>query len=225
LPPAPVSLDNRAVAGRNAASSAFDIDISRATALWLVVQEAGSNAPEVVQPAWAQVELTGPSGRAPLGELIPRDSAGIRNGTGPLAVPTANGTGVRVKNPSVLVYDIAGKGFTRMRGIIGLENAPSDIGSTLNPQVRFYVFDAEPNMERLIPPAPGPPLPPPAPVASVTEAVDRVFWHLLGRAPSAVERRLAEESLRSPDGPRPTAAALADLIWAVTMKPEFQFVY
>jgi hypothetical protein len=225
LPPEPVSLYNRAVAGRNAASTAFDIDISRAAALWLVVQEAGSNAPEIVRPAWAQVELTGPSGSTKLEALTPRDDAGIRDGSGPLTVPAANGTGIRVKNPSVLVYDIAGKGFTRLRGVVGIENARADIGSTLNPQVRFFVFDAAPDMERLIPPAPGMPLPPPIPIASAGEAIDRVFWHLLGRAPSAAERRLAEESLRNPAGPRPPAAALADLIWAITMKPEFQFVY
>ena len=100
-------------------------------------------------------------------------------------MPPRTATGVRVKNPSVLVYDIAGKGFTRFRGVVGLENARADIGSTLNPQVRFFVFDAAPDMERLIPPAPGVPLPPLRPLASASEAIDRVFWHLLGRAPSA----------------------------------------
>ena len=225
LPPEPASLYNRAVAGRNATSSAFDVDISRASTLWLVVQESGSNAPEVVQPAWAQAELSGPSGAVPLSALTPRDAAGIRAGSGPLTVPTANGTGIRVKNPSVLVYDIAGKGFTRLRGIVGLENARADIGSTLNPQVRFFVFDVEPDQDRLIPPAPGTPLPAPAPLASTAEAIDRVFWHLLGRAPSAAERRIAAQSLGAPGAARPSAAALADFIWAVTMKPEFQFVY
>ena len=224
LPAEPVSLYNRAVAGRTAASSPFDIDVSRVSALWLVVQEAGSNAPEVVQPAWAQAELVGPSGSIPLSSLTPRDAGGIRAGTGPLTVPAANGTGIRVKNPSVLVYDIAGKGFTRLRGVVGLENARADIGSTLNPQVRFFVFDAAPDMERLMPPAPGTPLPPPDPVTSTAQAIDRVFWHLLGRAPSLAERRLAEASLGTA-GTRPSAPALADFIWAVTMKPEFQFVY
>ncbi|HET7694717.1 MAG TPA: DUF1549 domain-containing protein [Vicinamibacterales bacterium] len=221
----PASLYNRAVAGRNAASSPFDIDVSRTSALWLVVQEAGSNAPEAVRPAWAQAELVGPDGPAPLSALTPRDASGLRAGAGPLAVPGANGTGVRVRNPSVLVYDIAGRGFTRLRGVVGLENPRADIGSTLNPQVRFFVFDTAPDMERLIPPAPGTPLPPPAPVSSAAEAVDRVFWHLLGRAPSAAERRIAEAALRNPEGSRPSAAALADFIWAVTMKPEFQFVH
>jgi hypothetical protein len=225
LPPEPVSLYNRAVAGRNAASSAFDIDISRAATLWLVVQDTGSNAPEVVQPAWAQAELVGPSGATPLSALTPRDASGMRTGAGPLTVPSANGTGVRVTNPSTLVYDIGGRGFTRLRGVAGLENARADIGSTLNPQTRFFVFDAAPDMERLIPPAPGTPLPPPAAIASVDAAIDRVFWQLLGRAPTTAERRVAEEALRQPGAMRPSAPALADFIWAVTMKPEFQFVY
>jgi hypothetical protein len=130
-----------------------------------------------------------------------------------------------VKNPSVLTYDIAGKGFTRLRGIVGLENSRADIGSTLNPQVRFFVFDAAPDMERLIPPVPGAPLTPQPAIRSTPEAIDRVFWHLLGRAPTAAERRLAEAALRNPAGSGPAAQGLADLIWAITMKPEFQFVY
>jgi hypothetical protein len=225
LPPEPVSLYNRAVAGRAAASSPFDIDVSRAAKLWLVVQEAGSNSPELVLPAWAQAELVGPGGAVPLTSLTPVDASGLRAGTGPVAVPAGSGEGLRVKNPSVVVYDIAGRGFTRLRGVVGLENAKADIGSTLNPQVRFFVFDAAPDMERLIPPAPGAPLPSRSAVASASEAIDRVFWHLLGRAPSANERRLAESALHSPAGSRPSASGLADLIWAVTMKPEFQFVY
>jgi hypothetical protein len=225
LPREPVSLYNRAVAGRSASSSAFEIDVSRAARLWLVVEEAGSNSPELVQPAWAQAELVGPAGAVPLASLAPVDASGLRAGTGPITVPSGNGEGIRVKNPSVVIYDIGGKGFTRLRGVVGLENARADIGSTLNPQVRFFVFDAAPDMERLIPPAPGVPLPPGRRINSTSEAIDRVFWHLLGRAPSANERRLAETALRNPAGPRPSAAGLADLIWAITMKPEFQFVY
>jgi hypothetical protein len=133
---------------------------------------------------------------------------------------------VRVKNPSVVVYDVAGKGFTRFRGVIGLENPKSAVGSTLNPQIRFFVFDEAPNMERLVPPSPGTPLPPDPPVTSAAQAIDRVFWYALGRASSSAERRAAEEALRNPaGGTRPSAQGLADLLWAVTMKPEFQFIY
>ena len=226
LPPEPLSLYNRNVAGRTAASSAFDVDVSKAAKLWLVVQENGSNKPEVLQPAWAQAELVGPAGVVPLSSLTPVDGSDLRTGSGPIQVTPSNGTGVRVKNPSMLVYDIAGRGFTRLRGVIGLENNPSEIGSTLNPQLRFFVFDAEPNMERLVPPAPEPPLPPGPTLTDAAQAIDRVFWHALGRAPSAAERRVAESALRDPArGSRPSPQGLADLLWAVTMKPEFQLVY
>jgi hypothetical protein len=226
LPPDTLSIYNRTVAGRNAASSAFDVDVSRATKLWLVVQENGSNVPEVVQPAWAQAEFSGPDGVTSLSALQPLDNSGLRGGAGPLTVPAADGTGVRVKNPSVLVYDIGGRGFTHFRGVIGIENPQSEIGSTLNPQVRFFVFDAEPDMERLLPPAPGAPLPAPPALRTSADVIDRVFRHALGRAPSEAERRVAEEALRDPAGsPRPYAAGLADLLWAIVMKPEFQLIY
>jgi hypothetical protein len=223
LPPEPLSLYNRTVAGRASAASSFEVDITNASRLWLVVQEGGSNIPEVIKPVWAQAEFVGPAGVTPLASVTPMDGSGLRTGSGPIAVTGApaataatavtGGTagsgsaagGIRVKNPSVVVYDVAGKGFTRFRGIIGLENPQSEIGSTLNPQIRFFVFNAEPNVERLVPPAPGPPLPAPSPVTDAGQAIDRVFWHALGRPPS-------------PQG-------LADLLWAVTMKPEFQLIY
>jgi hypothetical protein len=131
-----------------------------------------------------------------------------------------------VKNPSLVIYDVAGRGFTRFRGIIGLENPASEIGSTLNPQIRFFVFDAAPNLERLVPPAPAPPLPRGPTLTDVTQAIDCVFRHALGRPPSAVERRAAEDALRDPArGSRPSPQGLADLLWAVIMKPEFQLIY
>jgi mono/diheme cytochrome c family protein len=224
LPPEPASLYNRSVAGRAAASSAFDIDVSNAAALWLVVEDTGSNVPEVLQPVWAQAELVGPAGATPLSSLAPRDASGIRAATGPIGL-ASNGDGVRVKNPSVIVYDIGGKGFTRLRGNVGLENPKNEIGSTLNPQLRFFVFDAAPNMERLVPPVPGTPLPSGPTLTTSAQAIDRVFWYALGRAPSAAERRVAGEALRDPAGTRPSAEGLADVLWAVTMKPEFQFIY
>jgi hypothetical protein len=121
-----------------------------------------------------------------------------------------------VKTPSRLVYDIAGKGFTRFRGSVGIEN--QEITSDLNPHIRFFIFDREPNMDRLTPVAPGAPVPPGPTLKTGAEAVDRVFWYALGRAPSPEERRAAEPAAATPEG-------LADLLWAVLMKPEFQLVY
>jgi Protein of unknown function (DUF1549)/Protein of unknown function (DUF1553)/Planctomycete cytochrome C len=237
LPQEPLSLYNRAVAGRNASSSNFDIDISSVSRLWLIVQDFGSNAPERVEPLWAQGELVGPSGAVPLSSLQPIDSSGLRRTAGSAQAAGAL-EGVRVTNPSRLVYDISGRNFTRFRGSIAIDNPRSEIGSTLNPQVRFYVFSAEPQTDRLLPPAPDTPLPPPPALASAGEVVDRVFRHALGRAPSSSERTLAIASLTSPDaagravadlsrrsGEAAKAEGLADLLWVLLMKPEFQLIY
>jgi hypothetical protein len=231
LPSEPVSLYNRAVAGRHAASSRFDVDISKARRLWLVVEEAGSNVPNAITPVWAEAELVGPTGATPLASLKPIDPSGLRTAPGPIQVSGStpgerSRGGVRVKNPSVVVYDVAGRGFTSLRGVIGIENAASDIGATVNPQLRFYVFDVEPDLERLVPAKPGAPLPSAPPLTTVTEVVDRAFWHALGRAPVAAERRAAAAALRDPARPgRLSAEGLADLLWALTMKPEFQLIY
>jgi hypothetical protein len=226
LPPEPLSLYNRTVAGRNASPTAFEIDVTGASRLWLVVQDNGSNVPEVLEPAWADAEFVGPSGTVPLAAIEPLDRTGVRSGSGPVRVATSNGTGLRVRNPSVVVYDIAGRGVTTFRGVIGLENAQAEIGSTLNPQLRFFVFNAAPNMERLLPPLPGTPLPSPTELRTVADAAERVFRYALGRSPTSAEQEAAESALRDPSGStRPFAPGLADLLWAVTMKPEFQLIY
>lgn len=204
LPPEPVSLFDKPVSNRPPTPPAFDVDISRAAKLWLLVQDTGSYSPEKVEAIWENAELVGPGGATPLASLKPVDSSGLR------------GDGARVKTPSRLVYDLAGRGFTRFRGTVGIENR--EITSDLNPHIRFFIFDREPNMDRLTPVAPGTPVPPGPVLKTAAEAVDRVFWYALGRAPSKEERAAAESAAGTPEG-------LADLLWAVCMKPEFQLIY
>jgi hypothetical protein len=119
----------------------------------------------------------GPAGATALTELTPVEGSGLRPGlrpgSGPLQMPGGRGGGIRVGNPSVVVYDIAGRGFTRFRGAIGIENPRNEIGSTLNPALRFYVFDVAPNLDRLLPARPGVPMPPAPPVTTIEAAVDR----------------------------------------------------
>ncbi len=220
LPPEPPSLFNALVGGRNAIQRGFDIDISQSSTLWLLVSDTGSNAPERVLPVWSGVELAGPDGAVLLPSLAPTDGAGLRGGA------TNGARGLSVKNPSHLVYDITGKGFTRLRGTAEVENPRREIGSTLNPQLRFFVFDVKPNMDRLIPPAEGLPLPRPPIVRSVREVVDRIFLSALHRLPSDAERRDAEAAVTDPQRPgTPSPEGVADLLWAVLMKPEFQLIY
>jgi hypothetical protein len=142
--------------------------------------------------------------------LQPLADAGLRDG---------DADGVRVKTPSMVVYDIAGMGFRILRASVALEN--KEITSEINPQVRFFIFDQEPNMERLTPIEPGSPRPPLSALKTSSEVIDRVFHYALGRSPSPDERRTAEIAL----GEHPSSDALADLLWAILMKPEFQLIY
>jgi hypothetical protein len=223
-----VHLFTKAVAGRAATTASFSLDVTKASRLWLIVADEGSSAPERNQASWADVELVGPAGTKPLSALTPIESSGLRAGTGPITLAAAKqptrGGGLRVQTPSRLVYDIAGQGYTRVQGVAGIENA--DVGATLQPQIRFFIFDAEPDMDRLLPVAPGTPLPVPAPPATAAEVVDRIFWYALSRAPLPQERSAAEAALRDPSRPgRASAPGVADVLWAVLMKPEFQLVY
>jgi hypothetical protein len=224
LPPEPVSRFDKSVAGRAVSLPGFEVDVSKAARLWLLVQDTGSYSPEKVEAAWAQTEFIGPNGITTLSSLKPLDPSGLRTGTGPIRLDEDTGDGVRVKTPSRLVYDITGKGFTMFRGLVGIENR--EITSDLNPRIRFFVFDREPNMERLTPVAPETPVAPGPTLKTAAQAVDRVFWYALGRAPSPGERTAAENALRVPARTgRPSAEGLADLLWAVMMKPEFQLIY
>jgi hypothetical protein len=161
----------------------------------------------------------------PLSAIEPLDQVALRTAQGPIALDGVELPGVRVKMPSRLVYDIATRGFTRFTGTVGLERVENlSLGETL--LGRFAIFDTEPDMDRLIPPTPGTPLPPPPTIATATQASDWIFGYALGRPPSADERSIVEASLRDPDRPgRVSADGLADLLWAVFMKPEFQLIY
>jgi hypothetical protein len=180
------------------------------------VQDSLSTAPDKAAPLWVRPQLVGPNGSTPLSELKPLDTAGLRDD--PSASPD-----LRVKLRSVVVYDIAGKGFTRFQSAPGHEALPLAQGESV--QARFFVFDQQPSMDRLVPPDPAKPLPANPILKTPAEAVDRVYWYALGRAPSPGERRIAEAALRDSRRPgKPSADGLADLLWSVMMTPEFQLV-
>jgi hypothetical protein len=200
------------------------VDVSQAQKIWLLVEDMGSYSPELVQAAWGGAELVGPNGVTPLSALDPLDDTGVRASEGDIDFQGNKSSGVRVNTPSRLVYDLAGKGFTRFRGMAGLENR--EITSDISPNIRFFVFDKEPNMDRLTAVEPQTPVAAPPALTTTPEIVDRVFWHALGRAPSAGERSIALSVIESVERPgRASAEGLADLVWAVLMKPEFQMIY
>jgi hypothetical protein len=201
-----VSIFDRLLRGRDKAAQ-FEVDISGAEKLWMLVQDSGSYSPEKVEAVWSGVEFVSDAGVTPLTALEPVSAAGLR-GEAPDRVP--------VKTPSKLVYEIKSRVFTRIRGTAGIENKV--ITSDINPQIRFFIFREEPNMERLTPVEAFTPLPPGSILKPGRPVVDRIFWYALGRAPSEVERREAEATAQDAPG-------VADLLWAVMMKPEFQLIY
>ena len=227
LPQEPESLFNKAIAGRAVVAEPFDVDVTNASKLWLVVQENGSSAPERIEAVWANAELLGPSRSTRVTSLTPVEISGERRGARPIALSgsqAAVADGVRVSSPSLVVYDIAGKGFTRLRGIVGIENP--DVGSTLQPQIRFFIFNQAPNLDRLVPPAVVGPLPSVPKLTTASAVIDRIFGYALGRRPSESELAVAHAALDDPAKPGTLSpSAIADLLWAVLMKPEFQLIY
>jgi len=209
------------------ARASFDIDISGAMRLWLIVQDANSTAADKSEAVWAGAELVGTNGAVtPLEDLKAIDESVLRVARGPVVLDdTTFPSGVRVKTPSRLVYDISGRGFTRIRGVVGLENVANLAqGETI--LGRFLIFGTEPDMDRLVPPTPGTPLPPGPPLSTATQVIDRIYWYALGRAPSVDEQVIALDALADSNRPgRLSAEGLADLLWAVMMKPEFQLIF
>ncbi len=194
----------------------FEVDISHARKLWLLVSDTGSYSPEKVEAIWANAELVGKDKVTPLSSLKPLDDSGLRAST--------NGSGVRVKTPSRLIYDISGQGYTILRGLVGIENF--DAGSDINPSLSFFVFDTEPNMERLTAVLPDTPVPCEKLEKSPAKLVDRLFWYAFDRAPTVAEKRIALAALTDAKNQKHTSPdGLADLLWAMLMKPEFQFIY
>lgn len=233
LPPDTYSRFTAAIAGRAPKPRGFDLDVSSSSELWLLVQDTGSNEPQLVRPVWADAVLIDADGaETRLSSLTPMEGRGgsrLRTAAaGPPAGPAIPGyeDALHVQAPSVLRYDLAGKRATRFRGRVDVANSRAEIGSTLNPAVRFFVFDKAPDLERLLPSGGQLPVPAPATVATARDLVDRVFWQALGRAPSAAERALTEHAVIDASRPgRLSPTGVADVLWAVMMKPEFQLIY
>jgi hypothetical protein len=228
LPAEPVSLFSRQV---NAAPPPppvpFRIDISHSQKLYLIVEDNLSTAPDKAAPIWLHAFFTAADGsRTPLTALRPVATGGLREDTVPI-VPLNSQEPVtdalRVKFPSELEYDISGRGFTGFEGLPFFENKPLITGEGVSG--RFFVFDRKPSLDRLAPPTPETPVPALPVLKTSAEAVDRVYFYLLGRAPLPAERAVGIAALTDTSQPgRPSAAGLADLLWSVIMSPEFQFI-
>ncbi|MDX2151132.1 MAG: DUF1553 domain-containing protein [Bryobacteraceae bacterium] len=116
-----------------------------------------------------------------------------------------------VKTPSTRVIDLAGKGYTRFRARAFIDEASRK--SDISPAVRFFVFTEKPDPERLVRLEP-----PPSGHGVPADLTGHLYRHLLSRPPTTEERRLADPLTKS-------AAGLEDLLWALLMSPEFQYIH
>jgi hypothetical protein len=194
----------------------FDIDISGLKQLWLLEEDAGSyDLPRTVA-GWVQVELSGPQGSKKLADLAPAEFA-----RQPL---TSNkepvGEAVSMPPGSRLAIPIDGLGYTRIRGRVALDDRslPDDIEGA----VRFFIFAAEPDRERLVRVSGPPPVPAPPPFKSVNEAGRRLYLQLFARKPNSAEARIVKKYFA---GGKLAPAALEDLLWSLLLHPEFQYLY
>ncbi|MCX6622360.1 MAG: DUF1549 domain-containing protein, partial [Acidobacteria bacterium] len=227
LPPAPASaFDSGSFRGAKLSQAMpVDIDVSGATKLWLLVVDEDSYSPDRVLPVWAGITLVSPGGTVRLDDLKPVLADGLRAGSTPVEFKTgpAAASAVRVRSGSRLVYDLTGRGFTRLQGSVGVEK--QCLESDISAATRFFIYSREPDLERLIPVGSGAPSPPPPGNFTVDRLIDRVYWNALSRAPSVQERQFARQVLSDPGDPaRPSVNGLADLLWAITMLPEFQLI-
>jgi hypothetical protein len=228
VPPAPANLyDSGRVSGNTNTSildrtmtarlRTVDIDISAVSELRLLIMDVGSYSPERVRPAWVGAVLIGANGEMPLSSLRPKSGEALQTAVrlSGQVYPDALAPGL-----SELVYDIGGKGYTRLQAKIGL--ADECLQNDISPAVRFFVFKDKPDLERLVQVEPGVPAPSPLrnPVTR-DSVISTLFQAMLGRPPSLQEQRLASQALPS----RLTSEGLADLLWAVAMQPEFQLIY
>jgi hypothetical protein len=225
LPPEPDSLVGWQMNAARSVPAPFDVDISKSQKLYLITEDVLSTAADKGAPLWIAPELVGDSGAVPLSTLKPVDRSGLRDAAGPFTIAgsTEKSPALRVKLSSVLVYDIAGKGFKRLRGSTGFESVALAQGESV--VARFFVFDRQPSLDRLVSPHPETPLAAAPALTTIPATVDRVYWQALGRAPGDAEKRIAEAALRDPAHPgKPSADGLAELLWAVLMTPEFQLI-
>jgi hypothetical protein len=184
---------------------AVDVDISGARKLWLLIEDADSYDKTRVVAGWMNAEVESASGKVKLADL----PTGSKFEKRPLRIKgEAVAEALVAPVPSEIVYDIAGKGFTRLRALVGVDQ--SSLASDISPRIRFFVFTEEPDRRQLVKVGET------APVSSKftgPDVIAHLYQFALARDPSPEERRIAGEFER-----------LEDLLWSLFLSPEFQYI-
>jgi hypothetical protein len=200
----------------NPGSADFDVDISGLKQLWLLEEDAGSYDPTRTVAGWIHAEFFGPQGVQDLADIAPATFARQ------WLVSNKEGVGEAISMPpgGRWVIPIEGLGYVRIRGRVALDDRSTT--DDIEGAVRFFIFGAEPDRERLVRISGAPPAPTPPPLASVDEAGQRLYLELLARKPNSEEARIVKKYFA---GGKLAPAPLEDFLWSLLLHPEFQYLY
>jgi hypothetical protein len=206
--PAPMNLfDSKMVRG---GSIPIDVDISGAKNLYLMIEDVDSYNPERIIAGWANAQFVGPAGAVPVGQK-----------TIPIELSLASVQAIPAKAPSLLHFSLAGKGYTRFRAEAVIDEK-SRKQSDISPALRFFVFTEKPDPDELIRIQGDPPTPAPPRFWTIDALADRLYLQLLSRRPTDAERDLAVTTIGRK---KPAPGGVEDLLWALLMSPEFQYIH
>jgi hypothetical protein len=233
LEPAPASLWDSGLLRLRARASA-EVDISGRKELRLLMVDVDSYDTSRIVSAWFHGELSGPGGAVSLASLVDRARVGVRQisparkalpnrdpdqppALAPLEPPEE---AVTARLPYEIVIPLPPNKFSRFRAMVTVDNSSAD--NEIMPVYRAFVFDRQPNLERLVVANNAPPTPAVPAAKAPEDLVRQIYIFALSRPPSPEEMRISL-SLLTRDG-RISREGLQDLLWSVVMSPEFQFI-
>lgn len=179
---------------RGTGKALVDIEITGRKELRLLVTDVDSYDPSRVKLAWRDAKLMGTKGEQPL------------DGAVTLGKET--------------VIELMGKGYTRFQATLAVD--PSSNQSDISPAVRGFIFDRAPNLQKLVAASGDPPMPRLQASTTPRELVKQVYESAYCRPPSGPEMQIALGLVAK--GKQVDRDGLQDLLWAVLMSPEFQYI-
>lgn len=185
-----------------------DAEIRGARELWLFVQDVDSYDPDRVRAGWANPRVLRNGKWQPLqAEVVP--------------MAQKDGRVQAVHSPlgKLLRFPLHGEAERfQANAVIDEDCRQSDI----SPAVRFFVFTEQPDLDRLVRVQGSPPTTAPPFHTDAAGLIRYLYQGLLAREPESAELALAREILGA-TAPAPEGAE--DLLWALLMSPEFQFIH
>jgi hypothetical protein len=204
LRPAPEPLYDSGVT--NAGPLEVDVQLDGAREIRLIVANHDTYDPSRVIAGWGNAVLTGPKGKVALAELLK---------TSALLKPRKGGSmkAVVAKLDETLI--VPTEGFSRLRAKVAIDR--NSTSSDINPRVRFLVYRDEPDRWRPLRITGSAPAALPELGLPRDRLIDYLYEYALSRQPTDAERKVASAMAVN-------AGGIADLLWALVLSPEFQFL-